>query len=127
MSRDKFKAFAAMGILSSISALAGCNAAPPPPVAAAPAPPAPGVVGTAIGQSLDEADKEKAIAAQAEAVSSGSRKTWRGERGSYGFIVPGPETANCRDYTHKIFINGRPQEAKGQACRGPDGGWRVTS
>jgi surface antigen len=111
-------------------ALAGCNAASTPPTASTPpAPPAPaaGVVGTAIGQSLDDSDREKAVLAQNEAVASGTRKTWRGAHGAYGFIVPGPEGASCRDYTHRIFINGRPQEAKGQACRGSDGAWRVTS
>lgn len=96
------------------------------PVVETPPPPASGVVGGPIGQSLDEKDRATAIAAQQEAVSSGARKSWRGSQGAYGFIAPGPESGNCRDYTHKIFINGRPQEAKGQACL-QDGEWRVTS
>jgi surface antigen len=115
-------------ILTALT-LGGCNSAATPPQASTPAPPPPpaaGVVGTAIGQSLDDADREKAVAAQNEAVNSGTRKTWRGAHGAYGFIVPGPEAGSCRDYAHKIFINGRPQEAKGQACRGSDGAWRVT-
>lgn len=102
------------------------RAASSAPVVAAPPPPAPGAVGGAIGQSLDEKDRAAAIAAQQEAVSSGARKSWRGARGSYGFVTPGPENGPCRDYTHKVFINGRPQEAKGQACR-ENGEWRVTS
>jgi surface antigen len=123
-------------ILAALT-LAACNsAASPPPNAAAtaaptpatPAPPPPaGVVGSLVGQSLDEGDREKAILAQNDAVNSGSRKTWRGAHGAYGYIVPGPEAGNCRDYTHRIFVNGRPQEAKGQACRGSDGAWRVAS
>jgi surface antigen len=96
-------------------------AAPPTP-----SPPAPGVLASAIGQSLSEKDREIAMAAQQESVSSGTRKSWRGEHGVYGFIAPGPENGPCRDYTHKIFVNGRPQEAKGQACR-ENGEWRVTS
>lgn len=113
-------------------ALGACNSAPSPGAAepavtvAAPEPPAAGVVGSAIGQGLDETDKAAAIAAQQAAVSTGVRKTWRGAHGAFGFIAPGPEASGCRDYTHKIYINGRPQEAKGQACRkGED--WRVTS
>jgi surface antigen len=111
--------------------LSACSAAKPPPVVAAPVavapePPAPGVVGAAIGRDLDEKDKTIAIAAQSEAVTSGTRKAWKGDHGAYGFIVPGPENGGCRDYTHKIFINGRPKEAKGQACKTGDG-WRVTS
>jgi surface antigen len=112
--------------------LAACNAPTPPPAVSAPAvvpePPAPGVVGTAVGRDLDEKDKSLAIAAQSEAVNSGARKSWKGDHGAYGFIVPGPENGagGCRDYTHKIFINGRPREAKGQACKTGDV-WRVTS
>lgn len=110
--------------------LAACNSAAPPPVASAPAappPPAPGVVGTAIGQNLSEKDKDTAIAAQQAAVSSGARKAWKGSQGAYGFITPEAEGAGgCRAYTHRIFINGRPQEAKGQACKSGDG-WRVNS
>ncbi len=109
-----------------------CNSTSEPPTAAsvpivaAPPPPAPGVIGGAIGQSLTENDRAAAIAAQQEAVSSGSRKSWRGEKGSYGFVIPGGENGSCRDYTHKVFVNGRPQEAKGEACR-QNGEWRVTS
>ncbi len=111
---------------------AGCQSvgAPPPGSSsgtpAIPAPPAPGVIGAAIGQTLDEADRTAAIGAQQEAIASGSRKSWRGGHGAYGFITPGPETAGCRDYTHRIFVNGRPQEAKGRACQ-ENGAWRVTS
>ncbi len=121
----------ALGAFCAATSLSGCNSAPATsatgaiPIASAPPPPAPGVVGGPIGQSLDEKDREAAIAAQQEAVSSGERKSWRGARGAYGFIVPGPELGACRDYMHRIFINGRPQEAKGQACR-QNGEWRVT-
>lgn len=121
-----------IAILTALT-LAACNAASQPPNAAAtaapatPAPPPAGVVGSLVGQSLDEGDREKAILAQNDAVNSGSRKTWRGAHGAYGYIVPGPEAGNCRDYTHRIFVNGRPQEGKGQACRGSDGAWRVAS
>ncbi len=126
-------ALIAVGALCGALGLSACNSTPDRtptgaiPVAAAPPPPAPGVVGGPIGQSLDEKDREAAIAAQQEAISSGERKSWRGARGArgaYGFIVPGPESGACRDYTHRIFVNGRPQEAKGQACR-QNGEWRV--
>ena len=111
----------------SLIALAACQSSPPPALdqkAEAPPPPAPGVVGAAIGQTLDEPDRARAIAAQQDAVTTGLRKSWRGAHGVYGFIVPTAETNGCRDYTHKIFINGRPQEAKGQACLEKDA-WRV--
>ena len=137
MSTALAKAIMTGGALALALALGACNstapavataAAPSEPVVAAPEPPAAGVVGAAIGRELDEHDKQKAIAAQQEAVNAGVRKTWRGAHGAYGFIEPGAEggVSGCRDYTHKIYINGRPQEAKGQACKGATG-WRVTS
>lgn len=122
--------FAALGLCGA--ALAGCNSAAPTATPAAavavPQPPAPGVIGAAIGRELDAADRASAVAAQQEAVNSGQRKSWRGAHGAYGFIEPGPEPAlgGCRDYTHKIYIDGRPQQAKGKACSQPDGGFRVT-
>jgi surface antigen len=109
--------------------LCGCNGSAPP-VAAVPVapPPAPGVVGAAIGRELDERDKNVAIAAQHEAVNSGMRKSWKGGHGAYGFVTPEPEDAasGCRGYLHKIFIAGRPQEARGQACKEGES-WRVVS
>jgi len=121
----------AAGIFCVALAVSGCNSTAPSAtvaVVAASEPPAPGVIGAAIGRELDAADRATAVAAQQEAVASGQRKSWRGAHGAYGFVEPGPEAAigGCRDYTHKIFIDGRPQQAKGQACK-KDGGWRVTS
>ncbi len=121
-------------IMSALTALTACSSVsspPPRPVVAAPAAPEPlpaGVVGVAVGKELDEKDRDVAIAAQDAAVNSGQRKTWKGSHGAFGFITPGPETGvnGCRDYAHKIFINGRPNEAKGQACKKGDV-WRVVS
>lgn len=129
---NRAKATLAMSLLCSVLGVAACSSTSAPPAAtvapapATPAPPAPGVVGGPIGQSLGDADRAAAIAAQQDAVSSGTRKSWRGDHGTYGFITPGAENGSCRDYTHKIFVNGRPQEAKGRACR-QNGEWRVTS
>lgn len=126
------KATMAISLLCAAFVLSACNStldrAPTGtiPKVETPPPPSPGVVGGSIGQSLDEKDRAAAIAAQQDAVSSGARKSWRGGHGAYGFVVPGPESGACRDYTHKIFVNGRPQEAKGQACL-QNGEWRVTS
>jgi len=47
--------------------------------------------------------------------------------GRYGSVVPGPAYSdrgrNCRAYTETIYIDGRPQTARGTACRNPDGSW----
>jgi len=124
----------AAGALMALAALPACSAsqtpapvvAAPAGVAAAPEPLPAGVVGVSVGRELDERDRAAAIAAQDEAVNSGKQKSWKGDKTAYGFITPGPENGDCRDYTHKIYINGRPQEAKGQACRKGDV-WRVVS
>ena len=48
--------------------------------------------------------------------------------GRYGSIVPGPayesNGMNCRQFTHTIYIDGKPQTARGTACRDPDGTWQ---
>ena len=126
------RATTVIGLLCAALGLASCGSTTDRtptgtiPAVETPPPPAAGVVGGPIGQSLDEKDRAAAIAAQQEAVASGARKSWRGAHGAYGFVAPGPESGNCRDYMHKIFINGRPQEAQGQACL-RNGEWRVTS
>ena len=44
----------------------------------------------------------------------------------YGVIQPGPTYARgayqkCREYSHTIYVRGRPEVARGVACRNPDG------
>ena len=54
---------------------------------------------------------------------------WRGDGPKrYGTVVPGApysETrgTRCRDYSHTIYVDGKPQTARGTACRNPDGNW----
>jgi surface antigen len=90
-----------------------------------------GVLGGSIGAQIDEADRQAAYNAQIDAVSYGQRRTWRGPDGAYGYIDPGPEIYRaegyCREYTHTIYIGGRPQAGTGLACRQPDGTWRIVS
>jgi surface antigen len=122
-----FRPFALFALGAAL-VLAACNSSAPPATAVAPAapePPGAGVVGVSVGQNLSDKDKEAAIAAQHEAVNSGARKTWKGSHGVYGYIEPGPESGSCRDYTHHVFVNGRPTSAKGQACRKADGVYRA--
>ena len=91
-----------------------------------------GIVGSEIGRSMDKQDR--ILAQQAELLAlergrSGEATPWRNpDNGRYGEVIPtapyrrGYE--DCRDYTHKIFIDGRPQTMRGTACRNPDGTWR---
>src|SRR5947209_1653036 len=90
-----------------------------------------GLIGNRIGAGLDDEDKQRAYAAQMQALESGrsgAAVAWRNpDSGRHGSIVPGPgyqsNGMQCRQYTHTIYIDGRPQVARGSACRNPDGSW----
>jgi surface antigen len=90
-----------------------------------------GFLGNRIGAALDDDDKRRAYAAQMQALEtgpSGAPVAWRNpDSGRYGNVVPGPayqaNGATCRQYTHTIFIDGKPQNERGTACRNPDGTW----
>jgi surface antigen len=90
-----------------------------------------GLIGNRIGAGLDDEDKQRAYAAQMDALergSSGAPVSWKNpDSGRYGTVVPGPAYQdagrNCRFFSHTIYIDGRPQTARGTACRNPDGTW----
>ena len=90
-----------------------------------------GLIGNRIGAALDDEDRRRAYAAQVAALEngpSGRPVTWRNpDSGRYGTIVPGAAYdrggAQCRPFTHTIYIDGRPESARGTACRNPDGSW----
>jgi surface antigen len=90
-----------------------------------------GLIGNRIGAGMDDDDKRRAYAAQMQALESGKSGVgvaWKNpDSGRYGSVVPGPayqsNGVQCRAYTHTIYIDGRPQVARGNACRNPDGTW----
>ena len=89
-----------------------------------------GVLGNGLGASLEERDRQRAFAAEMQALEQGEPGEpvgWKGAVGRYGTVVPGAhyETRGirCRDYSHTIYIDGRPQTARASACRNPDGTW----
>ncbi|TAK49757.1 MAG: hypothetical protein EPO23_00550 [Xanthobacteraceae bacterium] len=90
-----------------------------------------GLIGNRIGAALDDDDRRFAYAAQIDALEngpSGAAVPWRNpDSGRYGNIVPGPaydaRGSKCRSYIHTVYIDGRPQIARGTACRNPDGSW----
>src|SRR5437588_2003367 len=94
-----------------------------------------GMIGNRIGASMDDEDRRLAYDAQVQALESGrsgAAVPWRNpDSGRYGTVVPGQAyQANglqCRQYTHTIYIDGRPQIARGSACRNPDGTWTAVS
>jgi surface antigen len=90
-----------------------------------------GLIGNRIGAAMDDEDKRRAYEAQMAALdrgAPGAPVAWENpDSGRRGTIVPGPQYqrqgTRCRDYTHTIYIDGRPQVARGAACRNPDGTW----
>ena len=94
-----------------------------------------GLIGNRIGAGLDDDDKQRAYAAQMDALDRGppgAPGSWKNpDSGRYGTIVPGPTYVengrNCRSYTHTVYIDGQPQTARGTACRNPDGSWTAMS
>jgi len=93
------------------------------------------LLGNEIGRRLDEADRQRAWKAQYSALEhgrTGAPVNWDNpDNGNRGEVVPGPAyTVNnsaCRDYTHTVYIDGKPQTVRGTACREPDGTWRAVS
>ena len=91
-----------------------------------------GLVGSEIGRSMDERDRQLAKEAEFEALergNSGVARQWRNpDNGRYGEVVPSKPykrgANDCRDYTHTIYIDGRPQQMRGTACRNSDGTWQ---
>lgn len=113
--------------------LSGCATTTPevtapaaPAAAVAPPPPYSGLASGSLGGSLDAVSRTAANDAEVAALNSGERKTWRGAEGAYGYVAPGAATGDCRELSHTIYINGRPQIGKGTACRAA-GGWKLNS
>ena len=92
-----------------------------------------GIVGSQVGRSMDRQDR--ILAQQAEILAlergdSGRPTPWRNpENGRYGEVVPMQPYerigyGRCRDFTHTVYIDGRPEVMRSTACRNPDGSWR---
>jgi surface antigen len=90
-----------------------------------------GIAGNEIGRSLDARDRELARQAEFDAWErgpSGRPVRWRNpDNGRYGEVIPDAPykrgAMDCRDFVHRVYIDGRPQAMRGTACRNPDGTW----
>lgn len=94
-----------------------------------------GIVGNDIGRQLDQRDRLLAQQAERDAFErgqSGQPIQWRNpDNGRYGEVVPEAPyrrgAQDCRNFLHKVYIDGRPQSMRGTACRNPDGTWTNVS
>jgi surface antigen len=94
-----------------------------------------GIVGNEIGRKLDERDRVLAREAEFDAWERGPPRRpvrWRNpDNGHYGEIIAEDDYerggARCRNFVHRVWIEGRPQQMRGTACRNPDGTWTQVS
>lgn len=93
-----------------------------------------GLIGNEVGRSLDRADQAYLHQAteRAAVVPVGETITWRNpDSGNYGAVTPTREGVNsrtgayCREYQQEVIVGGRRQQSYGQACRQPDGSWKI--
>ena len=93
-----------------------------------------GAAGAALTKNMDCNDRSYAYKTYYNGLNSerpGSRYTWRnpdnGHRGDFtvGRYYNDPDNFRCADFTQTIYINGRPDPARGTACRQPDGSWKL--
>ncbi len=93
-----------------------------------------GLVGGAIGDRMDAADKRHANEATARALETapvGQSVAWQNPDNRHaGSITPTQtyQTANgqyCREYQQAVTIDGKQQQSYGTACRQADGSWKI--
>jgi surface antigen len=93
------------------------------------------MIGNSIGSSLDSVDQDYAGSAASNALEynrSGTPAEWRNpDSGNYGYTTPvrtyQSNGYDCRDFETTIYVDGRPETARGSACRQGDGTWRIMS
>ncbi len=90
-----------------------------------------GLVAGDVGERLNRADRQKALAAEYKALEysqSGQSVDWRSDTsGRAGKVVPAQPyrvgSQNCRQYSHTLVMDGSTQTLRGTACRNEDGSW----
>lgn len=127
---------AGCSLTSGGGALPNLTAAAPETVTPAPEPVVYGAfLDGPVGSKLTQADRDRALGAEQDALASGQRKTWKGDHGTFGYVEPAvtaalptdDATALCRTFKSTIFLNGRPQAGNGTGCQAPDGSFHVVS
>ena len=93
-----------------------------------------GALGATIAGNMDCDDRGYAYSASYDAFERGRpHSTYRwsnprsGTRGTFmvGDYYRGRGGARCATYSQTIWVHGRPQEARGYACRRRDGTWDI--
>jgi surface antigen len=89
-----------------------------------------GLITGSLGEGFGSGDRKKALEAEYRALEytpSGQPVTWSGRAGRTGDVVAAQPyrvgSQDCRQYTHRVVINGTTRTARGTACRNVDGSW----
>ena len=94
------------------------------------------LLGGAIGNHLDQKDKELAARnaqLSLESARTGQASSWRNpDNGNSGTLTPTRTYQSaggqyCREYQQQITVGGEKQQSYGTACRQPDGSWKIQS
>ncbi len=91
------------------------------------------LIGSEIGRSMDDVDRMRANEANTRAYSAplGEKITWNNpQKNHYGTVTPtrdgySESGSYCREFYQTVSIGGKSEDAHGQACRQPDGTWRI--
>jgi len=95
-----------------------------------------GILGNAVGRSMDERDRRAYLRTYNDALEynrSGQPSYWHNpDSGNYGSVVPSQAYERrpgeyCREYQQTITVGGRREEGYGTACRRPDGSWEIVN
>ena len=90
------------------------------------------MLGKSIAGDLDRRDQPYVERASYDALAGGERTRWRNpDSGNYGYVTPAASYRHngsyCRQYEQTVYINGRPRNAHGTACKQSDGSWRIAN
>jgi surface antigen len=95
-----------------------------------------GAVGAALTGNLDCEDRSYAYKTYYDGFNAGRPNAvyrWSNprndHRGEFRVVdyYNDPAGFRCSNYNQTIYIQGRPQTARGRACRQPDGTWAIVS
>jgi surface antigen len=84
-----------------------------------------GVVGNVVGREMDKQDRVQAAAA----LEANRRMEWESRNGNRYEVTPTGTRyeagRECRNFEMTSYIDGRPDEMTGVACRRSDGSWEL--
>jgi surface antigen len=91
------------------------------------------LAGGKLGGYLQGNDQQTATQAEQSAVAEGEPIQWTNpETGNRGTIEPtrtyqDQSGQTCWEYQHTVYVGGRAEQARGNACLQADGTWRIVS